>query len=182
MQGRLFLYKDTVMKKLLLLLVLILTTAGCRYTAPLVVKQGLHIDPTVLGRWQMIAEADGKPPVGTKSAVILNYSDTEYLIRYQVNDKALFMRGYPIKIGSGTYVQLQLIGTQDGNVAEKDRKYDVAAYSLTNGELTVSLLNSDLVGTKLQTTTELQEAFKNHAADPQLFKLFGKFKKAPEGK
>jgi len=166
------------MKKLLLLLALILVAAGCRYTSPLAAKQGLHIDPAVLGRWRMVTEADGKPPVGVKSAVILHYSDTEYLIRYRVNDKELYLRGYPIKIGAGTYVQLQLIGTQEGNVAAADRKYDVAAYSLSGGELIVSLLNSDLVSTKLNSTAELQEAFKDHAGDPQLFKLFGRFKNA----
>ena len=75
-------------------------------------------------------------------------------------------------------IQLQLIGTQEGNVAAADRKYDVAAYSLSGGELIVSLLNSDLVSTKLNSTAELQEAFKDHAGDPQLFKLFGRFKNA----
>jgi len=114
--------------------------------------------------------------------MILKYSDTEYLIHYPPggNDEAYY-RGYPIKIGGVSCVQLQIIGTDDGPLKKNEKGlFHVASYRLTEGQLEIKLLNTDLVDDSLKTTDGLREAFLKHKENKELFNdpnVFRKIKK-----
>lgn len=172
--GAFFRYTPSL-RGLLLPLLILAAAPGCRYAAPLSTPQGRHIDAAVTGKWRQESDATGKAPGPERTALILEFTATKYLIRYRVGGKVLYFRGYPLRVHGRRLVQLQLIGTRDGPVNERDRKYDIAAYSVTGDEMTVSLLNGDLVGTGLDTRAKLAKAFGDHAGDQDLFKLFGRF-------
>jgi hypothetical protein len=114
--------------------------------------------------------------------VILKYSDTEYLIHYPLggNDEAYY-RGYPIKIGGISCIQLQIIGTDDGPLQKNEKNlFHVVSYRLTDGQLEIKTLNTDLVNAELKTIDSLRDAFLKHKDSKELFKdpaVFRKIKK-----
>ena len=159
----------------------ILLLIGCEYESPLTKEHNIAVDPAVLGVWEPIQFNDDKAK-NDERMMILKYSDTEYLIHYPPggNDEAYY-RGYPIKIGRVPCVQLQIIGTDDGPL-KKDEKalFHVASYRLTDGQLEIKLLNTDLVDDSLKTTDGLREAFLKHKENKELFNdpvVFRKIKK-----
>ncbi len=153
-----------------LLIAAVLLFVGCVYESPLTTEHNIAIDPTVPGLWEPIQDK-GDVPNQDEQLMILKYSDTEYLIHYPPggNDEAYY-RGYPIKIGGVSCVQLQIIGTADGPLA-KDRKdlFHVVSYQLTGSGLEIKMLNTDLVNDKLKTTDELRKAFLKNINNKGLF-------------
>ncbi len=156
----------------------ILLLVGCEYEAPLTKEHNIAVDPEVLGVWEPVQDKDDKAKQDERM-VILKYSDTEYLIHYPPggSDEAYF-RGYPIKIGGVSCVQLQILGTDDGPL-QKDEKgiFLVASYRLTDSQLEIKLLNADLVDDAFKTTDLLREAFLKHKDNKELFKNTGAFRK-----
>lgn len=161
-----------------LLTIAVLLLAGCVYESPLTKKHDIEIDSAVLGVWEPIPDK-GDAPKKDERMMILKYSDTEYLIHYPPggNDEAYY-RGYPIKIGGVSCVQLQVIGTADGPPA-KGRKelFHVVSYQLKDGQLEIKTLNTDLVDDDLKTTDELRKAFIEHIDNKGLFKNPGVFRR-----
>ncbi len=111
--------------------------------------------------------------------IILKFSDTEYLIHYPPggNDETYY-RGYPIKIGGISCVQLQVIGTEDG-MPKKDVKalFAVMSYELKKDILEIRTLNNDLVDDDLKTTEALVHSFLNHKDNKELFTNPVRFRK-----
>ena len=155
----------------------VLLLAGCEYESPLTTEHSIAIDSAVLGLWEPIPD-EGKEPKQDEQMMILKYSDTEYLLHYPVGKDGLYYRCYPIKIGGVLCVQLQVIGTGDGP-PKKDEKdiFHVVSYQLTNDELAITLLNTDVVNDGLKTTEALRQSFLNHKGDKDLFTNPGRFKK-----
>lgn len=156
--------------------VAILLLVGCEYESPLTKDHSIAIDSALLGLWGEIPnEAESSDQ--DDRMMILKYSDTEYLIHFD----GIYYRGYPIKIGGISCVQLQVIGTEDGPL-ETDEKdlFHVASYRLTNSGLEIKLLDTDLVDDALKTTDELVKAFLDQKDNEGLFvdpELFRKIKK-----
>ncbi|MCD4721887.1 MAG: hypothetical protein K8S13_18810 [Desulfobacula sp.] len=156
----------------------ILLLVGCEYESPLTKEHNIAVDPAVLGVWEPIQVNDDKTK-NDERMMILKYSDTEYLIHYPPggNDEAYY-RGYPIKIGGVSCVQLQIIGTADGPFKKNEKGlFHVASYHLTDGQLEIKLLNTDLVDDSLKTTDGLREAFLKHKENKELFNDPGVFRK-----
>ncbi len=151
-----------------------LALVGCVYKAPLAQKQKLKIDSSVLGAWQLVDEASKV----TGKLLILEYTDTEYLVSYKHEDTSMFFRGYPITVEGISCVQLQLIGSGEGSIKKEDRKYNVVSYTASKDALTVKLLNTEVVAENLGTTEELQAAFKANKDNANLFSQPVKFTKA----
>lgn len=161
-----------------LLMIMVLFFAGCKYETPLTKEHAIPVDSSVLGIWE--PQSDEREESGAdERMMILKYSDTEYLIHYPPggNDETYY-RGYPIKIGGISCVQLQVIGTEDG-MPKRDVKdlFHVVSYELKKGILEIRTLNTDLVDNDLKTTEALVQAFLNHKDNKDLFTNSVRFKR-----
>lgn len=166
--------KASIGSKILIAVFILL--AGCEYEAPLTTDHSVAIDPAVLGVW---VPDDGEAPKLDERLMILKYSDTEYLIHYPPsgNDETYY-RGYPIKIGSMSCVQVQVIGTEVGPPEQDSKKlFYVLWYQLTDGQLEIRKLNTDLVDDDLKTTDELRKVFLKNSKNKDLFTDPGVFRK-----
>jgi len=152
--------------------------AGCEYESPLTTEHNIAIDSAVLGLWEELKPDEGVEPKEDEQMMILKYSDTEYLIHYPTGKNGIYYRGYPIKIGGISCVQLQIIGTDDGPPKKDETElFHVVSYQLTDGQLEIKTLDTDLVNDDLKTTEELHKAFLKHKENKDLFKDPGVFRK-----
>jgi len=160
-----------------LVTVMLLFLAGCKYEAPLTEEHTIPIDLSVLGLWEPQPDKTDESRVD-EHMLILKYSDTEYLVHYPPggNDETYY-RAYPIKVGGISCVQLQVIGTEDG-MPKKGVKdlFHVVSYELKRGILEIRTLNTDLVDDNLKTTETLVKAFLSHKDNKDLFTNSVKFK------
>jgi hypothetical protein len=160
-----------------LMIVTALFLAGCKYEAPLTKHHAIPVDSSVLGVWEPQPDKIEESGVDERM-LILRYSDTEYLVHYPPggNDETYY-RGYPIKIGGISCVQLQVIGTKDGT-PKRDVKelFHVVSYELNKGILEIRTLNTDLVDDKLKTTEALVKSFLSHKDNKDLFANSFRFK------
>ena len=161
----------------MLLVIVVLCFAACEYKDPLTEEHTIPVDSSVLGIWEPLLD-EGEVRDADERMVILKFSDTEYLIHHPIGEDGLYYRGYPIKIGQVSCVQLQIIGTADGP-PKKDNKqrYHVVSYSLANEILEVKILNTELVGDDLKDSKVLREAFLKEQGNRDLFTDPGKFKR-----
>ena len=156
--------------------------AGCNYESPLVVENSVPVDAAILGSWETIPD-EAKPSEDKYEALVLKFSDTEYSIQYPRQDKdSLYFRGYPIKVGGKTYIQIQLIGSEAGPVKDADRKYDVLSYTVSADTLVISTLNTKIVDKTISRTEGLLKAFLENKDTPELFVNTVKFSKVPAAK
>jgi hypothetical protein len=153
----------------LLPLATILLLAGCIYEAPLTGEQGIAIDPAVLGLWEPVT-GDGEEPGLDDRLLILRYSETEYLVHHPMGEEGVYYRAYPVRIGKVSCIQLEALGNAEGPPEEgDDERFIVASYELTQDELEIRLLNSDLVSEELKESAALRKAFLEHQDDEALF-------------
>ena len=160
------------------LFITVLFLAGC-YESPLTQEHTISIDSSVLGRWELVPEK-GKEADPEERILILKYSDTEYLIQYPdyPSKSRLYYRGYPIKIGNVSCVQVEIIGSQDGPPDKDDKElFHVVSYVLAKGELEIKVLNTDLVSHRLKNSEALRKAFLKHQDNKDLFRDPGKFRR-----
>jgi hypothetical protein len=157
-----------------------LVIAGCGgYQVPLTEEHNILIDQSILGLWEEVPHGD-KPPDPDERMLILKYTDTEYLVHYPAGKDGMYFRGYPIKVEGVSCVQVQLIGAADGDIKKEDRKYHVISYKLSNGELEIRTLNTDLVDKNLQDSAGLRQAFLKYKDNKALFTNPGKFRRVKE--
>ena len=166
------------MKYMKLFAIVGLLVAGCVYESPFTTEHNIAIDSAVLGLWEELKPDKGVEPKEDEQMMILKYSDTEYLIHYPTGKDGIYYRGYPIKIGGISCVQLQIIGTDDGPPKKDETElFHVVSYQLTDGQLEIKTLDTDLVNDDLKTTEELHKAFLKHKENKDLFKDPGVFRK-----
>jgi hypothetical protein len=150
---------------------------GCEYDSPFTKEHGIAIDPAVIGLWEPKPD-EGEDSRQDELMMILKCSDTEYLIHYPTGKDGIYYRGYPIKIGGISCVQLQIIGTDDGPPRKDETElFHAVSYQLTDGQLKIKTLDTDLVNDDLKTTDELRKAFLKHKDSKDLFKNPGVFRK-----
>ena len=156
---------------------------GCFFEYPLTTEHNIPVDSAALGLWELMKNGKEEPNQSYRMT-ILKYSDTEYMIRWPFKEfgTEFYIRGYPIKIGGISCVQLQVIGTRDGPL-EKGMKnlFHVASYQLTDGKLIIKLLNTDLVENasvaEYPDSEALRKAFLKHKNNKELFTDPGSFRK-----
>lgn len=154
---------------------------GCEYESPLTKERSMAIDPAVLGLWEEKPD-EGNKPKPDERMMILKYSDTEYLIHYPAGEDGMYFRGYPIKIGGISCVQLHIIGAKNGPPKKEQRKiFHVVSFKLKNNGLEIRTLNTDLVNKDLKTAEELRKAFLKHKDNKDLFQNPGVFRKKDAG-
>ncbi|VGO15844.1 hypothetical protein PDESU_04431 [Pontiella desulfatans] len=144
--------------------------AGCEYEEPLVKEHTIAIDQALIGLWEPVPRK-GVHEDEDDRMMVLRYSGTEYLIHHPMGQNSIYYRGYPIKLGGVACVQLEAIGTGEGDVEEADKNhlFHVARYAITNGVLDVRLLNEDVVSNNLKTTEELRKVFIENSGNIELF-------------
>lgn len=155
---------------------LVLSFTGCEYLAPLSEEHTIAVDPAVVGLWEEVPEGD-RPPDPDDRMLILKYSDTEYLVHYPTRKDEMYYRAYPIKVNGISCVQVQLIGTADGDIKKGDSRYQVVTYSISKGELEIKTLNTDLVDKNLRDTASIKEAFLKNRDNKNLFTNPGRFRR-----
>lgn len=155
---------------------LVLSFVGCQYLAPLSMEHTIAIDPSVVGLWEEVPEGD-KPSDPDDRMLILKYSETEYLVHYPIRKDDGYYRVYPVKVDDISCVQIQLIGTADGDVKKGERKYQVATYTVSGNELEIKTLNTDLVNKYLKDTASIREAFLKNKDNKDLFTNPGRFRR-----
>ena len=152
--------------KALLLLTFCILVAGCDYTVPLATTPDLDRDPALIGLWQTKAD-DGKP----QSLLVLPLGIREYLVSFPAGTSdAMFARAFLFRTVDRTLVQVEWIGTAAGKVPEDRRVYQYAAYTLTANELSLRLLNPDVVKRDAVSAGDLTLAMADHAKDSDAFR------------
>jgi hypothetical protein len=153
------------MKKLFIILVWGLL-AGCDYTVPLVKTPGTEIDKSVLGLWQRPI-AEGK----IEQLLVLPLDKNEYLVSYPLDAKeGMFARACLCRTDDKTLVQLKWFGTAEGKLPDDERVFQFLSYSISGDNLTVHLLNTDVVNKDVASTKELAKSIAANRANPNLFK------------
>ena len=150
---------------------------GCQYDYPLVEQSVKPIDKSLLGVWESVPEA-GETNAPINRALVLRFSDTEYLIQYPVKEKdSLFFRAYPIEVGGMSCLQVQVLGTEKGPVESSADTYDVVTYRKAGDLLEVDILNPQVVKKEAGSTEVLQQAFQKAQTDSARFTHLARFKK-----
>lgn len=151
--------------------------AGCVYEVPMTTDNNVAIDPALPGMWAPIPDNGEKPDSGER-ILVLEYSETEYMVQHPVGAERLYYRAYPIRIGDINCVQLQVIGTSAGPVRKSEKNmFLVVSYQLKDDVLEISMLNPDVVGKEVRTKEELVKEFLKHKENKDLFSKLGKFRK-----
>ena len=159
---------------------IVVTTAflvGCQYDYPLVEQSVKPIDKSLLGVWESVPET-GETNAPINRALVLRFSDTEYLIQYPVKEKdCLFFRAYLIDVGGLSCLQVQVLGTDKGPVEAADDTFDVVSYKPEGAQLDVGVLNPQVVDKNATSTAALVKLFLKGKASPTLFTPHAKFRK-----
>ena len=151
---------------------------GCEYESPLVEEARISVDPAVIGIWEPVGN-EGENAAKDESMMVLKYSDTEYLIHYPVQKDGRYYRGYAITLGGVACVQLKMIGTDTGPPKDNETAlFHVFSYRLTDGQLVIKTINTDLVDDDLKGTEALKRSFLKHKDNTDLFINPVKFKKS----
>jgi hypothetical protein len=142
-----------------------------RITLPLVKTPGTEIDKSVLGLWQRPI-AEGK----IEQLLVLPLDKNEYLVSYPLDAKeGMFARACLCRTDDRTLVQLKWFGNVDGDWPDDKRPDDkrvfqFLSYSVSGDNLTVRLLNTDVVNKDVASMKELAKSIAANRANPNLFK------------
>lgn len=161
--------------KIIFMIALFFLIAGCEYEISLTDEHKIPVDKAVLGLWEAVPEkgivSDPKDRISDSEErlMVLKNTDTEYLIHYPTGDEGFYFRGYTVRIGGVSCVQIQLIGDSNGAIKTGERMYQVVSYQFVNGELEIKTLNTDLVDTNLKDRNKLKKAFLMNKNKGELF-------------
>lgn len=166
------------MKKSILLLVLVILTAGCIHQAPLTTEHVIAIDPDLPGLWERVpGEVEGDP--ADDLLLILPWSETEYVAQFPRGEKGDIYRVYPVEIGGRRVLQAQSLGSSRGGVYEGDRMdYPILDYRIVEGILMVSTLNTRVVDENITDSAALREAFLANVSRQDLFEAPAHYRRA----
>lgn len=163
------------MKPLLPLFVCLLLV-GCDFTVPLVETPTLDIDKSAIGAWE-------KPKAGGQAErlLVLPLGKQEYLVSYTGNGiDSIYARGCLCKAADATLVQLQWIGNSKGAPPDDGRIYQFASFTVTGNQLSLRLLNPEVVSRDLKSAAALTKEIVDNKANPSLFREAMVFTKAKD--
>ena len=169
--------------KIIFMIALIFLIAGCEYETSLTDEHKIPVDKAVIGLWDAVPEkggvSDPKDRVSDSKErlMVLKYTDTEYLVHYPTGDEGFYFRGYPVRIGGISCVQIRLIGDSNGGIKTGEKKYHVVSYQFVKGELEIKTLNTDLVDKNIKDRNKLKIAFLTNKNKGELFRNPVRFKK-----
>jgi len=167
--------REQVKFKIIFIIALIFLIAGCEYETSLTDEHKIPVDKAVLGLWEAVPEkgmvSDPKDGISDSKErlMVLKYTDTEYLVHYPTGNEGFYFRGYPIRIGGVSCVQIRLIGDSNGDIETGERKYHVISYQFVKGELEIKTLNTDMVDKNITDRNKLKKAFLKNKNKSELF-------------
>ena len=168
--------KKTMMMQWVLMAIAVFV-GGCQYDYPLVDKSVKPIDKSLLGVWESVPD-EGETNAVINRALVLPFSDNEYLIQYPVKEKdSLFFRAYLIDIDGLSCLQVQVLGTDQGPAESSADTYDVVAYQKAGDLLVVDVLNPQVVKKEAGSTEALQQAFLKARTNSVRFNHHARFRK-----
>ena len=151
---------------------------GCIYNEPLVEIDSHPINPSFLGLWEEVPKND--KTTDRDRLLVFKYSDTEYLVLY---DEELYFRGYPVRPDGVKCIQLEIIGSNKGDIAKKSMKrFLPVRCEIKDDQLEIRILDPQLVDEDLETSKALMSAFLKHKDNPRLFNEPGRFKRIKKEK
>ncbi len=146
---------------------------GCDYAVPLAKTPAIPVDSAVAGLWQPAKTNE------TESLLVLPLDARQYLVSYPVGSKdAMFARACLCRAGGKTLVQLEWLGTARGTLPDSKEVFQFAAYTVKGDELTVRLLNPDVVKKDAASSEELARRIIENANKPDCFREPMLFKRA----
>ena len=152
--------------KTLVLLAVCLIASACDYTVPLAGTPEEAINRNLLGLWENTKTGDQH-----ERLLVLPLNAREYLVSYPAgNDDAMFAKACLVTRAGLPLAQLEWIGTGKGKQPDDNRVYQVATYSLDGSNLTVRMLNSDVIDKAITNSTDLVTAIAKHKDEAGLFR------------
>lgn len=142
-----------------------LMLVGCDYTVPLVATPEEAINRNLLGLWE-------QPKTGQQAQrlLVLPLNAREYLVSFPAGeDGAMFAKACLVNRAGLPLVQLEWIGTANGKLPDDSRVYQVATYLLNGSNLTIRMLNTQIVDKKAASSADLVTDLTKHKDDPGLF-------------
>ncbi|MCB1098768.1 MAG: hypothetical protein KDN22_24560 [Verrucomicrobiae bacterium] len=159
--------------KIAIVMALCAILIGCEFTVPLVEEPTTKITPALLGLWQHSKE-DGK----VEKLLILPLGESEYLVSWPAGvEDALFARACLTETGDIPLAQLKWFGTAEGTLSDDERVYQIATYAVDDQQLTIRMLNADLVGRDASSSEALKAAIIRNTAAADLFRESMVFRK-----
>lgn len=153
------------MKTISILAVCVLLT-GCDYSVPLVKEPATPIDRGLIGLWER-AQDNEKPD----RLLVLPLNAREYLVAFPAGSAdGMYARATLAPVAGLKLVQIEWVGTTRGNVADTNRVFQYATYSLAGDMLEVSLLDGEAVPQEIATTQELVQRLDKEQKSPDLFR------------
>lgn len=164
---------------------------GCQYRAPVCEKTGLELDDRLIGEWVLISTAGKKIPTQARAVrmVVGDFDGEQYFIRCSERDRSMEsdpatschscdLRGYPIKIGGTTALQIECLERSGkGFITSERPRFQVLRYRIEKDVLELSMLNASLVPPLLRSSRQLEQRVRQHAGNPKLFRVFQRFRK-----
>lgn len=167
------------MKKLLIAVVLPLwLLSGCIYDVPLTVKTNIPIKKELLGLWEFEPAPEQKDEQKF-TMLVLGFNNNEYVIRYGEEADIVYLRAYHVKLDDlVSLIQIQCIGSQKAPLNSKDTSvYDLVKYKLEGDNLTIEILNPDVIDKNCKSSRELRKKILANKNNKKLFYESAVFKK-----
>jgi hypothetical protein len=162
--------------KIIFLVCVLLVVNGCDFEIPLASKKKIKINKKILGRWQQLSKP--KSCNASPAAIVLPYSDYEYLIHYKSRNHDIYYKGYPINIGGRQCLQLKVLGNKKGPVAaDIEKTFQVIDYRFDKNILIIEKLSQDIIKKQPENIDKFQEIFLKHADNQDLFVEISSFMK-----
>jgi len=166
--------------RVLLCLICALPIAGCLYEHPFVEEDVLPIDANLVAVWEEVPpEVDDPGERGRLTAI--RFSDTEYLIHYPSNEDGGYFRGYLVRLGEKTYIQIEAIAGSAGPLPPRNkRRFHLASYSVKNDQLQLRMVDPDQLPEQPKDSEALRKGFMDAEDHPDLFDEPGTFRRLGE--
>jgi hypothetical protein len=133
----------------------------------LVEEAVIPIDEQLLGVWEL--ENPDKDKAANERMLVTQHSANEYLVVYGAVEKAMIFRAFPIRFDDTDWIQIQLIGSMRGPVAERDRKFHLMRASVDGDRLSLSILKAAELAEPSASTAQLREAIAGKSDDASFF-------------
>lgn len=162
-----------LMKILASVLLPLFLLTSCVFDVPFEKSAKFPVQEELLGVWEEQAPQESEQ----NRLLVLKHSENEYLVAYPFAKKGMVFRAFDVELEGQRYLQVQWIGSDEGPVAESDRKYHLLKVQVDGDELEIAMIAHELLGEKLTTSAELRSAFAEHKDQEGLFGEAVKFKR-----
>lgn len=160
--------------KYLLVIFVCAFLTSCEYDAPFSTKDDTQFDKRILGVWKSIDESH--PSLNFSNVLILKTNENEFVVKVLEKGENYYFIGFTFKLDKYDFIQLKFIGIEDGksyeDLVQKDsklKKYMLIKYEFVDKDLSVQLINKELIPTTITSQKKLLEMLKSKIDSKELF-------------